>query len=199
MYSVKPGLVIGFHGCDQEVCDKIVSGAFNFKSSSNDYDWLGNGMYFWEYNEQRALQFAKELKEAKRKGVPEIKKPAVLGAVLSLGNCLDLLEMEYLKLVRFSYDNMVLSYASLELPLPKNTKGNKSNDLLLRRLDCAVIENLHQINPATPFDSVRGVFVEGDELYPNAGFHEKNHIQICIRNPNCIKGFFYPRKSVIWP
>jgi hypothetical protein len=44
------------------------------------------------------------------------------------------------------------------------------------------------------FDSVRGVFWEGRELYPNAGFREKDHIQICIRNPNCIKGFFYPRE-----
>ena len=44
------------------------------------------------------------------------------------------------------------------------------------------------------FDSVRGVFFEGEELYPNAGFREKDHIQICIRNPNCIKGFFLPRE-----
>ncbi|TSA32147.1 MAG: hypothetical protein D4R64_16610 [Porphyromonadaceae bacterium] len=41
--------------------------------------------------------------------------------------------------------------------------------------------------------SVRGVFFEGKELYPNSGFREKNHIQICVRNPNCIKGYFLPR------
>ncbi len=27
------------------------------------------------------------------------------------------------------------------------------------------------------FDSVRGYFREGREIYPNAGFHDKNHIQ----------------------
>jgi len=43
-------------------------------------------------------------------------------------------------------------------------------------------------------DSVHGIFNEGEELYPNAGFREKDHIQICVRNPNCIKGFFLPRK-----
>ena len=43
------------------------------------------------------------------------------------------------------------------------------------------------------FDSVRGVFFEGDDLYENAGFKEKNHIQIA-KNPNCIKGYFIPRK-----
>jgi hypothetical protein len=43
------------------------------------------------------------------------------------------------------------------------------------------------------FDSVRGVFFEGEDLYQNAGFKSKNHIQIAIRNPNCIKGYFIPR------
>lgn len=44
-----------------------------------------------------------------------------------------------------------------------------STDLLLRNLDCAVIETLHQLRsdedePA--FDSARDVFVEGNPLYP---------------------------------
>ena len=43
-----------------------------------------------------------------------------------------------------------------------------------------------------PFDSVRGMFQEGSEPYPDAGFREKNHIQICVRNLECIKGYFLP-------
>jgi len=42
--------------------------------------------------------------------------------------------------------------------------------------------------------SVRGVFFEGKDIYKNAGFKEKNHIQIAIKNPNCIKGYFIPRE-----
>jgi hypothetical protein len=45
------------------------------------------------------------------------------------------------------------------------------------------------------FDSARGVFTEGGPAYPGAGILEKSHIQICIRNSNCIKGFFLPRKE----
>lgn len=45
------------------------------------------------------------------------------------------------------------------------------------------------------FDSVRAAFIEGDTIYPGAGFNEKTHIQICIINPDCIKGFFLPRKK----
>ncbi len=68
--------------------------------------------------------------------------------------------------------------------------------MVLRNLDCAVIETLHEFmkdKKKPGFDSVRGVFFEGEELYPDAGFKEKDHIQICIRNPNCIKGYFLPR------
>ncbi len=80
--------------------------------------------------------------------------------------------------------------------MPDNKIIGNTKDLLLRELDCAVIETLHQIrkNEGLPmFDSIRGVFWEGESLYPNAGFREKDHIQICIRNPNCIKGYFLPR------
>ena len=52
----------------------------------------------------------------------------------------------------------------------------------------------HGCDQSRPYDSVRGVFWEGHEIYPNAGFSEKNHIQICVCNPNCIKGYFLPRK-----
>ena len=81
LYSRRSNLIIGFHGCDQTVVDKVLAGEENLIPSTNDYDWLGNGIYFWE----------------------------------------------------------------------------------------------------------------GHSLYPNAGFAEKNHIQICVCNPNCIKGYFLPR------
>jgi hypothetical protein len=66
-----------------------------------------------------------------------------------------------------------------------------------RPLDCAVIQANHEFlskDNLDPYDSVRGVFWEGGDLYPGAGMKEKNHIQICIRNINCIKSFFIPRQ-----
>lgn len=77
------------------------------------------------------------------------------------------------------------------LPSNRNLKGN--NDLLFRELDCAVIEHLHKLNTESPFDSVKSPFIEGESLYEQAGFRSKNHIQICVRNPECIIGFFIPR------
>jgi hypothetical protein len=60
--------------------------------------------------------------------------------------------------------------------------------------DESVVHALKRQTNQYSFDSVRGVFFEGEEVYPNASFREKDHIQICVRNPNCIKGFFLPRE-----
>ena len=48
------------------------------------------------------------------------------------------------------------------------------------------------------FDSVRGMFIEGDRLYENSGFYRKTHIQVCVRNPLCIKGVFQALFSQKW-
>jgi len=134
---------------------------------------------------------------AKRKGTT-IQEPAVLGAVLDLGNCFDLLDYQNLSLLRIGYDTLISDTVTSTFELPSNRPASTGNpdDLLMRELDCAVIETVHGIirkNNRRPFDSVKGVFWEGDLLYPTAGFREKDHIQICIRNPNCIKGLFIPR------
>ena len=43
-----------------------------------------------------------------------------------------------------------------------------------------------------PIDTVRGAFIEGSPIYRGAGFRAKNHIQLCVRNLSCIKGYFRP-------
>ena len=60
IYARRTNLVIGFHGCDASVASKVINEGMMLKASKNDYDWLGNGIYFWENNVQRALDFAKE-------------------------------------------------------------------------------------------------------------------------------------------
>lgn len=194
MYSRARNIIIGFHGCDEFVRDEIISGRRFMEPSRNDYDWLGNGYYFWENNYERAMYFAIE-KQKRTKN--NITKPAVLGAFLDLGNCLDLLDSRYLRLIAEIYPLMEALNKISGQSIPANTPISNSHDLLLRNLDCAVIELTHFINKAQKepeYTSTRGVFWEGAELYPNAGFKEKNHIQVCIRNPNCIKGFFIPRE-----
>lgn len=197
MYSTKTGLVLGFHGCDKSVLDDIILRKTKLHKSANKFDWLGNGYYFWESSPSRAMHWAGELKAnpPTSKDKKPVVEPAVLGAVLDLGHCLDLTDYKNLSLLRDAYDILQASLIKAEF-MPKNMKVGNSIDLLRRELDCAVIETLHSFNKQEgsikDFDSVKGVFWEGEDLYPSAGFKEKNHIQICVRNPNCIKGFFHP-------
>lgn len=197
MYSKRTGLILGFHGCDERVRDAIVTTENAVLSpSENDYDWLGNGVYFWENNYVRALKYAQDLKNNPNKANSKINKPSILGAILDLGHCLDLLDSQHLNLLKKGFQILTNLHQEHGLAIPLNKPIGKQGDLLLRNLDCAVIQTIHQFNKELKlheFDSVRGVFWEGKDLYPNAGFKEKNHIQIAIRNPNCIKGFFIPR------
>ena len=156
-----------------------------FQPSDNDYDWLGPGIYFWEANPQRGLEFAREI--ARRKNAT-IKKPFVVGAVISLGQCLDLTTSAGIQMVRAAHTSLVETTTTAGLKLPENSK-----DLLRRHLDCAVIRRLHSIIEKAgrdPIDTVKGVFVEGQPIYPRSGFYEKTHIQIAVRKTDCIKGVF---------
>lgn len=197
MYSTKPGFITGFHGCDQTVGRRVVAGVISLRPSTNKYDWLGHGIYFWENNHQRALDFASELKHRKDRR-SSVRKPSAIGAILDTGFCLDLLDSQHIKLIKESYHTFFNTYDLLNVDIPNNRSVKGSTELLLRELDCAVIEHLHlqrAIANLQPFDSVRGAFIEGKPIYPNAGFYDKTHIQICIRNPNCIKGYFIPRTA----
>ena len=188
MYEKLPNLVLGFHGCERAVRDAVVAGEAHLRPSTNDYDWLGGGVYFWEQNHDRAMRWAEE----------HASEPAVIGAVVDLGNCLNLTDSYHIRLVQDEYAYLRDDLSRLGVALPTNTL---TSDLLLRRLDCAVIEHLHErirksiaSGGATipPFDSARGLFSEGEPVYENAGFRENTHVQICVRNPNCIKGCFIP-------
>ncbi|WP_229725198.1 hypothetical protein [Hymenobacter baengnokdamensis] len=76
MYSVRTGLVLGFHGTDQAIALAVVNGETELQASANKYDWLGNGIYFWDNSPSRALQWAEQLSRCPGS---TIRQPAVLG------------------------------------------------------------------------------------------------------------------------
>jgi hypothetical protein len=182
--------VLGFHGCDEVTAGKVAAGLEGLKPSRNDYDWLGHGLYFWEDGCERALRWAKE--QSRRSDSP-IKSPAVLGAVIDLGNCLDLVQVEYLDLVKDAHQHLVELFEEIDRTPPANSgPGMRS-----RKLDCAVFESLHQFRTRekkSAFDCVRAFFTEGEPLYPNAGIRHLDHVQICVRDPRSIVGYFLPRR-----
>lgn len=181
--------VFGFHGCDEEVCKKILNSQNeNLNASNNPYDWLGNGIYFWLNDPLRALEWA----EASSK----VKKPAVLGAIIDLGACLNLNERDGVNILETYYERLKKDCEINGYELKRNKSPDEGGYPLLRYLDCAVITEIHKDfdnNKELRFDTVVGTFLEGKAAYPNAGFNNKTHTQVCVRNANCILGYFLPR------
>jgi hypothetical protein len=176
--------VLGYQGCDESVAEDILSGT-PFKPSNNDFDWLGPGIYFWEANPIRGLEYASEIRS---RGRLEIHKPAVIGAVIDLGYCLDLTTSSGIQQVRDAHRFLTSIFQKAGQPLPQNNK-----DRLRRNLDCAVLRFLHDVRKAkedAPLETIKGVFMEGKRIYPTSGFWNKTHIQICVCNPDNIKGVF---------
>jgi len=182
--------VLAYHGCDRDLGESLLSGAESFKPSNNDYDWLGPGVYFWESNPHRALEFAREnLKRGE-----EVRHPFVVGAVIDLGLCLDLTTKDSIENLREAHRSLLQTIPTGG-PLPENGPENWR-----RRLDCAVIKFLHLIRQnsgAEPIDTVRGIFTEGKPIYAGSAFLEKTHVQIAVRNLLCIKAIFRVPRTVI--
>ena len=185
----QPFEISAFHSCDREVGLRILNGEDDLIASENEWDWLGPGIYFWEQNPGRALEYAIECATGQQKNRTRIKTPFVIGAIIELGNCLNLMEPVSIDTVKQAHSRLVETCNNSNKPMPTN-RGP------IRKLDCSVIKYVHLIkqDKQLPFyDTVRSAFNEGSLIYPNSNFYDRLHIEICVRTPNLIKGYFLPR------
>jgi len=127
-------MVVGYHGTDERVVRKVLSGKQDLIPSNRDYDWLGNGIYFWEQGPRRALEFAYEMANLGRN---DIETPAVIGAYINLGESLDLLDTADTHLLSVFHRQFKTDFVGL-----KNEAKRKDGTKRLHRLDCAVINSL---------------------------------------------------------
>ena len=86
-------------------------GVEEWRPSENEFDWLGHGIYFWEHSPERARRWA---------GADGI----VIGAVIQLGNCLDLTDLSCTELLALSFANLEKEYGNKGLSLPQNSGGS---------------------------------------------------------------------------
>ncbi len=190
-----PSYVLGYHGCDKATARRILEDGEEFIHSEKDYDWLGPGAYFWENDPERAFEWA-EQRVADQKAADAY----VVGAVLDLGNCLDLTLRENLEWLRLGYADLEGSFRNdtAQMPANRDVRGHHGvPDKLLRFRDCAVIRRIHslvELDPEQPkFDSVRGMFLEGAEVYDGAGFNQLTHTQIAVLTQDCVIEVFTPK------
>jgi len=191
--------VLAYHGCDKALGIEAVERKTELLASQSEFDWLGPGAYFWESDPIRAMEWAQSKKKRW-----QCETPFVIGAAIDLGNCLDLMVRENIALLVPAYETLKAEAEATggKLPINKDVKGAPGSKTL-RKLDCAVISQLHQLIDEQPeeglpgigrlesYDTVRGLFPEGPEVFPGSGFQTQTHAQIAVRNMKCIKGLFY--------
>src|SRR5689334_7789939 len=121
MYSTRSGIILGFHGCDESVVEKVINGKEALNQSENSYDWLGHGIYFWENSPSRALEFAERLMQHPKNKTARnpIRKPAVVGAIIHPGHCLDLMDYGNLALLKSTYEFLKATQTFSGLPQNK--------------------------------------------------------------------------------
>ena len=98
-------------------------------------------------------------------------------------------------LVTFLYFNIGGRRFLCRLKAPVPSPRICGRELKNRKLDCLVINNL---DPAISgqVQTVRGAFEEGDEAFPGAALKKETHIQVAVRDPECILGIFRPSRAV---
>jgi hypothetical protein len=179
--------ILAYHGCDAAVAARVLGGD-PFRPSENDYDWLGAGIYFWEYGADRALRFAQD---QQRRG--RVVTPAIVGAIVQLGNCFDLMDTRFTTELGDAYEELCAARLRVGLPIPVN--AGITPDQKLRRLDCWILNTylVSREDNGRPFDTVRCGFTEGPRAFPGSGISLESHIQLAVRNPACVLGVFRPR------
>lgn len=179
--------VLACHGTTRAIAKNLVDGK-PFRSSSNDYDWLGHGIYFWEYGWQRAWEWAEA-----RHG----REAAVVGAVVQLGTCLDLLDPRNMEYIRNGYEELLLSCNEQKLAVPLNHPGGRNN------LDCAVCNIVYKnlAHGGVIIDTARALFIEPTadgaikRTLPSGSIFEGGHIQLCVLRREMILAVWSVRRD----
>ena len=136
----------------------------------------------------RALEWARTCVSRPRLTKGKIQNPFVLGAIIDLRQCLNLTDVAHMAVLREAYIHLEKTFELAGRQLPHNSGDS-------HQLDCLAINTavtLNRQNGRGDFDTVRGAYIEGKPVYPEAKIFEQTHIQICVRNPDCILGYFVP-------
>ena len=165
MLAESERLVVGYHGTSAHHAQEVLREGV-FKPSKNDFDWLGHGIYFWEFAPCRAWRWAKL-----RYGT----EAAVIESTIHLGRCLDLTDIRYTEAIRRTFDGLREAYAAKKKVMPVN-RGKA------RVLDCLVINYVAEyVFPEC--DTVRAAFLEGPPIFEGSSYFSESHIQIVVRKP----------------
>lgn len=160
-----------FHGTSRTAAERIAKDGF--RPSNNDYDWLGDGIYFFQDAPLHAREFAEK----------KFREPvAVIRATIVLKDCIDLLDIGWWEALRSAYQELERKILETGGRLPRQTAR-------LHRLDGAIVnycvETLRLNGGMT--GAVRAAFTEAEPLFEGSAICSRSHVQIAIRDPALIQ------------
>ena len=166
-------VVSGYHGTSSGAAERILGEGFQI--SRNTYDWLGDGVYFFQDAPHRAWEWASQ-----RHG----SDGAVLRAEIRTVDCMDLLDGRWNQVISDTYDSYLKNLRDSGRTMPTQSGG-------AHRLDREVINyTVGVLNESgIRIACVRAAFAEGRPVYPDSAIYDRAHIQIAVRDiAACIRG-----------
>lgn len=160
----------GYHGTSAEAARAIENSGF--RPSQNPYDWLGDGVYFFQDGKARAQSWATARWPA----------AAVIEAQIDLNDCLDLLDPAWFEVLSDAYDAIVALYASRGEALPRQRGLVHGMDRVVINYACEVLDQA-----GTHVTTVRGAFQEGRPAFPGSALATLAHIQVAVRDLTAIR------------
>ena len=156
----EPLRVYGYHGTTIRRAGAALRNGF--RSSRNDYDWLGDGVYFFQDAPRRAWEWA-----TARYGA----NAAVIRSVIRLEGHMELIDTGWFDHLDATYTALLELARRTNLPLPRQTAG-------ALRIDREVFNHTVDIFATNGIRvrAIRGVFVEGIPLFPGSAIHSRAHI-----------------------
>ena len=139
-------IVLAYHGCDITTRDGLVRGDILPEISRNPYDWLADGMYFFEGDQVRATKLAEtsHSRPENRLTKRPIATPAVVGAALDIDRWFDLTTQDGINNFTIAAANFTAARESDGATLPVNRAAfHGDTDLLHRVFDRAVSQAVH--------------------------------------------------------
>ena len=169
---MQSALVIrGYHGTS--ATDAAVIVRDGFIPSDNDYDCLGNGVYFFQDGLAQAGALAKRAHPS---------EPAVVQADVRLEDCMDLKDsLGWLPLLAQAHGEVLRVSREQGLPLPRQTGGHHRLDRVVVELTVGILERA-----GIRIRAVRGVFPEGPPAFPGSFLSEGSHVQVAVRDTDLI-------------
>lgn len=170
MAPAKHILATGYHGTHVDHLESIFADGLRY--STNEWDWLGDGVYFFQDSPFRAREWAEQ-----HHGPANA---AVLRATIRLESCVDLLDIAWWPTLSSSHRQFV----EREKVLPRQTATSGAH-----RLDRAVLNYMAAVlaEEGQTVRCLRAAFVEGERLFPASALYSRSHVQIAVRDPLLIE------------